>query len=276
MKKFITLFALIMVSIISLTGCSGGFRFLKASEIKDLPNPTGKIYLCIYNEETGEKYNDKDYVFEFELYYKSAPNTVANFIKLVDDGFYDGLMFENLMGYGKPFITFGQNEFFEEIIYDEDDEEKEIRRVYYKKELEPEFNIVGEFFVNGWEVEDENKVTSGAGSLIMVRKSFDRDDYEKTGNTNFNTAYAAFNIQVKASTVQYEESFCVFGKLTTLPSGIFSSAGVEQELLDFFFNNNDHSYNANYSTSNRIKFMISKIEMDADTADYGNPLRVGV
>jgi len=272
MKKIIAVFTLIIISIISLTGCSADFRFLNDNEILDLPNPTGKIYLCIYNEETGEKYNSKDYVFEFELYYKAAPNTVANFIKLVSDGFYDGLAFEDLTGFNAPFVTLGQKEFYEDIIYDNDDKEKEIRREYYKKTIDPEFNIVGEFLVNGWE---KNENAAGAGSLIMIRKTFNRQEYDEKGITNFNTAYAAFNIQVKASTVKYEESFCVFGRITRLPSGIYSTAGVEQELLDFFFNNNDHSYNSNYSTTNKVKFMITKIEMDTNT-DYGNPLRIKV
>lgn len=293
MKKFITVLALIMVSIISLTGCSAGFRFLNDNEILDLANPTGKIYLCIYDEETDEYYESENcvdgmyYVFEFELYYKAVPNTVANFIKLVNDGFYDGLAFEDLTGWNTPFVTFGQKEFYEDIIYDEKDEEKEIRKDYYKKLVEPEFNIVGEFSVNGW---DKNSNEAVPGSFIMVRDAFNWEKYNKDKNTNFNTAYAAFNIQALESRIpadkrQYEESFCVFGQITRVPSGVkCSPALIEQELLDFFFDSQDHNYSPeyNYSTdvkisrNQKVKFMIGKIEMDNPTVNYGNPLRVKV
>ncbi len=36
-------------------------------------------------------------LIELELFEKDAPNTVANFIKLVNDGFYDGLKFHRVI-----------------------------------------------------------------------------------------------------------------------------------------------------------------------------------
>ena len=39
--------------------------------------------------------NDKQIVIELEP--KTAPNTVANFISLVEDGFYDGLIFHRVI-----------------------------------------------------------------------------------------------------------------------------------------------------------------------------------
>ena len=36
-------------------------------------------------------------VMKIELYPETAPNTVASFVKLVQDGFYDGLIFHRVI-----------------------------------------------------------------------------------------------------------------------------------------------------------------------------------
>ena len=66
MKKIIILF----ISLILLTGCN-----------EDIQNPIVTMEI-------------KDYgVVTIELYPDMAPNTVANFVNLIEDGFYDGLTF---------------------------------------------------------------------------------------------------------------------------------------------------------------------------------------
>lgn len=64
---------LIIVSVLLLTGCSTNKNPLVTMEIQDY----GTI--------------------EIELYPKIAPNTVANFVTLIQDKFYDGLTFHRLM-----------------------------------------------------------------------------------------------------------------------------------------------------------------------------------
>lgn len=49
---------------------------------------TDKIYAEITTHEG---------VMKFELLFKSAPNTVANFVHLADSGFYNGLMFHRVI-----------------------------------------------------------------------------------------------------------------------------------------------------------------------------------
>ena len=66
MKKIIILF----ISLILLTGCN-----------EDIQNPIVTMEIKDYGTIT------------IELYPGDAPNTVANFVNLVEDGFYDGLTF---------------------------------------------------------------------------------------------------------------------------------------------------------------------------------------
>ena len=71
MKKII----IILVSILCLTGCGK----------KEYDNPIVTM-------------NIKDYgTIKFELYPKYAPNTVANFVNLVEEGFYNGNTFHRLV-----------------------------------------------------------------------------------------------------------------------------------------------------------------------------------
>ena len=66
MKKIIILF----ISLILLTGCN-----------EDIQNPIVTMEIKDYGTIT------------IELYPDMAPNTVANFVNLIEDGFYDGLTF---------------------------------------------------------------------------------------------------------------------------------------------------------------------------------------
>ena len=77
MKKFLTSI-LILFSLFLLSGCSNN-----TEDIKNNPLVTMEI---------------KDYgTIEIELYPKYAPNTVANFVNLIESGFYDGLTFHRLV-----------------------------------------------------------------------------------------------------------------------------------------------------------------------------------
>lgn len=71
MKKIITIFLLILLT----AGCSN----------KEYKNPIVKMEIENYG------------TLEIELYPKYAPNTVANFVNLIEEGFYDGLTFHRLV-----------------------------------------------------------------------------------------------------------------------------------------------------------------------------------
>ena len=78
MKRILcVLIALIMC--LALTGCR------REDPLKDMPNPIATITMA-----DGK-------VMRFELQYRTATNTVLNFIKLANDGFYDGLAFHRIV-----------------------------------------------------------------------------------------------------------------------------------------------------------------------------------
>ena len=242
MKKIILTLSLAVLILFSFTGCNGSL-FLKDSEILNIENPKGVIYLKVYNEE-----NDKDFIseraFSFELFYKSAPNTVTNFINLVNSGYYNEKTFE----LSDPFVEFGVREFVEEV-----DEDDDTSVSYDRKIVDKDYYIAGEFPNNKWDYNkiDKNvKIESGIGSMMMIR-----DINSANPSSKYNTAYAAFRVQTAVSNVKYEEDYCVFGKLTGL-----SSAEIEQQLVDNFFEIGiSDAYDG---VTYQYKFMISRITIE--------------
>ena len=78
--------ALIGLVIVALAAV-GAFIYSRSGQpdYSKVPNPTVTITM-----ETGEE-------IHLELYPAIAPNTVANFVQLVQDGFYDGLIFHRVI-----------------------------------------------------------------------------------------------------------------------------------------------------------------------------------
>lgn len=95
-KRFFTLSVLAFVLV--LTACGTG----KQSEPDEVDTTSGAGETVNYAKDVTENpivtitmSNDEQIVIELEP--KVAPNTVANFISLIEDGFYDGLIFHRVI-----------------------------------------------------------------------------------------------------------------------------------------------------------------------------------
>ena len=89
MKKthFLTIF--LFLSLV-LTACGDGDRGQNENSSSDYPNDVEENPIVTITME-----NDEQIIVE--LYPDVAPNTVANFISLAQDGFYDGLIFHRVI-----------------------------------------------------------------------------------------------------------------------------------------------------------------------------------
>ena len=133
-------------------------------------------------------------VMKIELYPETAPNTVASFVKLVQDGFYNGLGFHRVIpGFmiqgGDPDAT-GMGG--------------------------PGFTIKGEFSANGV----KNDLSHTRGVISMARKG--------TGN---NTAGSQFFI-VQTDSPHLDGQYAAFGKVIEGIEAVDHIADLETDYMD--------------------------------------------
>lgn len=136
MKKTFKLF-LLLISIFYLTGCSN-----EEQAISQNPIVTMEI------EDYG--------TIKIELYPEYAPNTVANFVNLIENGFYDGLTFHRLV---PGFIIQGGDP-------------------NGNGTGGPDYTIDGEFVANGY---TQNTLSHDKGVISMARSN----DYNSAGSQFF-------------------------------------------------------------------------------------------
>ena len=115
-----------------------------------------------------------------ELYGNEAPETVANFVKLANEGFYDGLTFHRIMD---GFMAQGGG-------FDKDGNEKDADTIY------------GEFKANGF----NNNIPHVAGTISMARTNV------------YNSASSQFFIVDETSannSYSLDGKYAAFGKVTS-------------------------------------------------------------
>ncbi|NLK17964.1 MAG: peptidylprolyl isomerase [Clostridiales bacterium] len=157
MKKLaLALFA--MFILFSLGGCYDP-GFMKDEDIKDIDTITGSItfgYRSLDDDDEPQRYT-----IAFELYYKKAPITVTNFVKLAKSGFYNDT-------YCSKFSMAEGSEYFAVDAYIEEDD--------IKKQKSLEYYIKGEFEKNGW---DRNDISHTSGTMAMMRSGdYDTASFE--------------------------------------------------------------------------------------------------
>ena len=185
MMKKLLLLAMTFVFMFSFTACSGGF--LSEKDILDVSvNPEAKIVLE-YDLDDGEGVREVELVFE--LFYNKAPSTVANFIKLANDGYYNNKIIDyanlNSSAGSMSYISGGRYYI---------DEEGDI------VDDAKNYNIKGEFIANQW---DANDLKHQFGSLVM--------DRDLGAGEAFDTASTRFYISL-SECVERNRNYCVFGQ----------------------------------------------------------------
>ena len=129
---------------------------------------------------------------EMELYPEMAPNTVRNFIKLINDGYYNGLIFHRV----------------EESLIQGGDKEGTGAGV-------TDYSIEGEFSENGHK---ENTLSFERGTLGLARKDFALY-YYYTGDESYltqgyNSGCTQFFITAEDCSQSFDGYYCAFGKVT--------------------------------------------------------------
>ena len=128
---------------------------------------------------------------KMELYPEMAPNTVRNFIKLINEGYYNGLTFHRV----------------EESLIQGGDKNGDGSGT-------TEYTIEGEFTQNGHK---ENTLSFERGTLGLARQDFSIY-YYYTGDTSYlaagyNSGCAQFFITTEDCSENFDGYYCAFGKV---------------------------------------------------------------
>ena len=151
---------------------------------------------------------------KIELYPNYAPETVANFIALANNGFYDGLTFHRtipdfMVQGGDPNGDGSGNATLRDLGQDSDDE----------------YTIKGEFIANG---DNDNILKHERGVISMARSDY--SSYSSTLATEgYNSASCQFFITTEDSESSLDGLYAAFGKVTEGMDVVDKIANVEVE-----------------------------------------------
>lgn len=248
--------ALLIIAIILVVAGIGfvGYGFYKKVTV-NIPNPVATIEVEDYG------------IIKVELYPKQAPNTVANFIRLANRGFYNGLTFHRTIpefmiqggdkegtGSGSPSLS-------------------DIKDNIQNDET---YNIEGEFLANGY----NNTLKHKKGVISMARKDYSSYSSLNTELTTYgyNSAGSQFFIMTEEAT-SLDGYYAAFGEVKEGMEVVEKIANVEVYYRESELKENEEApadKDGNKISSDKPKKepIIKSIIVETYGVDYGIPKTV--
>lgn len=186
MKNAKTWLIILLVALVILGVVLGIGYYKKLTENKQNPVVTMTI---------------KDYgTVKMELYPDIAPETVANFVKLIQNGYYNGLTFHRVV---QDFMIQGGDK------KGDGTGGVTLKDLYPDKESEEEYCIKGEFVANNY---TDNTLRLERGVLAMARGDYTSIN-PSLREESYNSAGSQFFIMVK-DTSRINGQYAAFGRVT--------------------------------------------------------------
>ena len=241
MKKFGT-FLTVIILILAIAGIAFvGYGFYQ-KQTMEVKNPI--VTMEVENFGT----------IKLELYPDQAPNTVANFIKLANNGFYDGLTFHRIM---KDFMIQGGDK--------KGDGTGSATLQDLNGGADTAYNIKGEFIANGV----ENTIKFDEGTLAMARSDFTQYS-SSLQDESYNSASSQFFIMTGNNT-SLNGYYTAFGKVTEGMDVVKKIAEVEVKAKDSG-EGDSSTTNENAEVSTPVNPpKITSIKVETYGVDYGMP-----
>ena len=191
---------------------------------------------------------------KMELYPDMAPNTVANFVKLIQNGYYDGLTFHRVV---PGFMIQGG------------DKKGDGTGTVTKNDLDPrlnddsEYTRPGEFIANNF---NKNTLRFERGVVAMARADYSSISSSLT-TEGYNSGGAQFFIMVDENT-SLNGTYAAFGKVTEGMDIVDKIVNLETEKSS----SEDGSDSSSSSSEKPVNPpVISKMTVDTFGVDYGMP-----
>lgn len=253
MKKILGRILLIVaiIAVVAGIGCVGYGIYKKIT--LDIPNPVATMEI----EGFG--------TVKIELYPDKAPNTVTNFIRLANRGFYNGTTFHRTV---PDFVIQGGAKNGDLTA------SPSLSDIMDNVETDKEYNIEGEFIANGY---DTNNVKHEKGVISMARS-----DYSSYGLTTqgYNSAGSQFFITTEEN-IQLDGLYAAFGKVIEGMDVIEKVANVEviyrqEDLKDGEEAPQDENGQTINSDTPKEQPVIKSISVETYGVDYGVPETIDV
>ena len=247
MKIFLRIVLIILI-ILALVGIGFiGYGFYKKATVS-YQNPVATMVVKDYGEVKIELYPDK------------APNTVANFIRLANRGFYNGLTFHRTI---PDFMIQGGD------INGVGSGSPKLSNIQDNVAIDKEYAIKGEFIANGY---TKNTLKHKKGVISMARS-----DYSQMGKTEegYNSAGSQFFIMTK-DTTSLDGVYAAFGEVIEGMDVVEKIEKVDvtyrsSELKEGEEAPKDKDGNALQSDKPKKDVVIESISVGTYGADYGIP-----
>ena len=172
------------------------------------------------------EFNEKSYELTYKLYRKMYPNTVAHYLELIDDGFYNETVihdYQDAALFGGSYKMVDTDEYLSQIDYEAFVSEHALKNVTVWRDSNKDNalnTLVGEFSKNGYVVEN-NGLSHVTGSLSTYY-NLDTSTSENLVYTalaagsgkqyKYNCTTSQFMI-MRASNSSYDANYCTFGVL---------------------------------------------------------------
>ena len=190
----------------------------------------------------------KDYgTVKMELYPEMAPNTVRNFIKLINEEYYNGLTFHRV----------------EEALIQGGDKEGTGAGT-------TEYTIEGEFSENDFK---ENTLSFEEGTLGLARKDY-TIYYYYTGDSSYlkqgyNSGCTQFFITAEDCSEDFDGKYCAFGRVT-------EGLDIVKELtkLETTTETNEETGEETQTSTPVNPPVISSMTVDTFGVNYKNPIKI--
>ena len=250
MKKILIRILLILGIILAIAGIVFVSYGVYKKLTLDIPNPVATMGVEGYG------------TVKIELYPDKAPNTVSNFIRLANRGFYNGTTFHRTM---PDFVIQGGAR--------EGDTAASPRLsdIMDNVESDEEYNIPGEFIANGYE---ENNIKHEAGVISMARSDYSYYGYTTEG---YNSAGCQFFIVTgEDSNSSLDGLYAAFGKVIEGMDVVEEISNVEvyyrdDEVDDDYEVPEDEDGNQIQSDTPKEEPIITSITVETYGVDYGIP-----
>ena len=250
MKKVLLRILLILAVILVVAGIGYvGYGIYKKATL-NIPNPVATMEIEDYG------------TVKIELYPDIAPNTVTNFIRLANRGFYNGLTFHRTI---PDFMAQGGAK------GGDGSSSPSLSDIMDNVEIDKEYNIPGEFIANGY---TKNTLKHQKGVISMARGDYSQYGGEATIG-GYNSAGSQFFIMTSDNPT-LDGSYAAFGKVTEGYNIIEKISKVEvhyrqEELKDDKEAPKDKDGNEIASDTPKKQPVIKSLSIETYGVDYGVP-----